>query len=163
MTKVISIKLIIFFLFFIPGVINSKGISCNFEEVYTNNEIQNGFFLLEGKNFRYEYNDDNLYTIVNNDRGTFIIQNYDQNLINSINDNVITAAMSEIYNDYPNIKEFYEFKKMKFILEKSQEHNFLKRMSVISNKLNLSIFFNNCENIDIDKKFFKERLVIDNL
>jgi hypothetical protein len=52
---------------------------------------------------------------------------------------------------------------MKFILEKSQEHNFLKRMSVISNKLNLSIFFNNCENIEIDKKFFKERLVIDNL
>jgi hypothetical protein len=71
--------------------------------------------------------------------------------------------MSVIYNDYPNIEEFYEFKKMKFILEKSQEHNFLKRMSVISNKLNLSIFFNNCENIEIDKKFFKERLVIDNL
>jgi hypothetical protein len=163
LTKVISIKLIIFFLFFIPGAINSKGISCNFEEVYTNNEIQNGYFLLEGKNFRYEYNDDNLYTIVNNDRGTFIIQNYDKNLINSINDHAITAAMSEIYNDYPNIEEFYEFNKMKFILEKSQEHNFLKRMSVISNKLNLSIFFNNCENIEIDKKFFKERLIIDNL
>jgi hypothetical protein len=163
LTKVILIKLIIFLLFFIPGFVNAKGISCNFEEVYTNNKIQNGFFLLEGKNFRYEYKNDSLYTIVNNDRGTFMIQNYDKNLINSINDHAVTVAMSKIYNDYPNIEEFYEFKNMKFILEKSQEHIFLKRMSVKSNKLNLSIFFYNCENIDIDKKFFKERLIIDNL
>jgi hypothetical protein len=92
-----------------------------------------------------------------------MIQNYDKNLINSINDHAVTVAMSKIYNDYPNIEEFYEFKNMKFILEKSQEHIFLKRMSVKSNKLNLSIFFYNCENIDIDKKFFKERLIIDNL
>ena len=48
-------------------------------------------------------------------------------------------------------------------LEKSKEHNFLKRMSVISDNLNLSIFFYNCETSMIDEKLFKERLLIDNL
>jgi len=163
LTKINSLKFLIFLSLFIPRVIYSKGISCNFEEVYTNNNIQTGYFLLEGKDFRYEYNDDNLYAIVNNDQGTFMIQNYDKNLINSINDHVVTSAMSKIYNDFPNIEKFYEFKNMKFILDKSQEHIFLKRISIISEKLNLSIFFYDCEISEIDKKFFKERLHIDNL
>lgn len=145
------------------GNIYSDGITCDFEEVYTNNTVQNGFFILEDKNFRYEYNDEKLYSIVNNDRGTFIIQNYDKNLINNINDHAVTSAMTKIYNDYPNIKKFYEFKDMKFVLEKSKEHHFLKRMSVISDNLNLSIFFYNCETSMIDEKLFKERLLIDNL
>ena len=36
---------------------------CNFEEVYKNGQIQQGFFLLKDKELRYEYTNHDLYKI----------------------------------------------------------------------------------------------------
>ena len=41
-------------------------VTCNFEEVYQNNEIQQGVFLIKGKNLRYQYYNQDLFTIIVN-------------------------------------------------------------------------------------------------
>ena len=40
--------------------------SCNFEEVYGNGDTQQGIFLLKNQNLRYEYYDNDLFTIIKN-------------------------------------------------------------------------------------------------
>ena len=58
----ILFQLLIIFLFINP--LNAKNVSCEFEEVYQNGETHQGFFLLNNDQIRYEYYNDNLYTLL---------------------------------------------------------------------------------------------------
>ena len=67
----------LFFFFIIFKNTYALELFCKFEEVYQNGETQQGFFLVKDDKFRYEYNSQNLYTILHNQNIFFLIENRD--------------------------------------------------------------------------------------
>jgi len=79
------------FLFFIPlffiSNLYSLELKCNFEEVYADGSIQNGFFLIQNQKLRYEYSAERLFTIIYNHDQSFLVRNNDRQIINKITEN----------------------------------------------------------------------------
>ena len=57
-------------------------------------------------------------------------------------------------SDYPNINETYQDNDLVINVEKS-ENNFIKRLSIKSDEVNLSVYIYNCDFTLIDKKYFR--------
>ena len=132
----------------------SLEVACNFEEVYLNGEIQQGFFLLDNKNLRYQYYDERLFTIVSTKNNYFLINNFDKN-VQKINENTeFFDNLMEIANNYPDIQDNYFLDGSNIMIEKSHT-NFIKRISIKSSNLNVSINFFNCRFESYHKKYFK--------
>jgi len=158
----IILKIIIFFIFFnFTKPLMAISTYCNFEEVYQNKETQNGKLLINEEYFRYEYESLELYTIIKNPRGIFTVSNLDNKHIRRVGDNQIINHLVNIYQKYPNIDNYYKRDDFVFIIEKSKLNNFIKRISIKSNQLNLSIFFYDCEFKEIQKFYFNEESLID--
>lgn len=146
--------LIFFFVIFFAKDIYSKGLYCNFEEVYKNGDIQNGHLLLQGQNLRYQYYDKNLYTLFYVNEKLVYVSNDDHSKFQLIeNNNSIIKELVSIYNNFPDIKKKYTRDRKTILIEKN-DVNFIKRIAIISNNLNLSIFFIDCVEKNIDKKLF---------
>lgn len=144
----------IFFLFIYSNFSHSIEIQCNFEEVYQDGSIQNGTFLIKNDKIRYEYQDERLYTLIGNKDNFFVINNLDRKIFQKIKKNNDTFDLIiDIYNDSPNFKNFYNSLNTSIFIEKSDK-NFIRRISIKSNNTNLSLYFYNCDNINIDDKFF---------
>lgn len=127
---------------------------CNFEEVYQDGSIQNGTFLIKNDKIRYEYQDERLYTLIGSKDNFFVINNLDRKIFQKIKKNNDTFdLLIDIYNDLPNFKNFYHSLNTSISIEKSN-NNFIRRISIKSNNTNLSLYFYNCNNINIDDKFF---------
>ena len=47
----------------------------SFEEVYQDGSFQQGIILLKQDNLRYQYLNSELYTIINNENGLFLVNN----------------------------------------------------------------------------------------
>ena len=60
----------------------------------------------------------------------------------------------KLASDYPNINNTYDYNNMFIKIEKSK-NKFLKRVSIQSDELNLSINIMNCKFNKIDKKYFR--------
>jgi len=151
-----------FTLFFIFWSFNtySLEIFCNFEEVYVDGSSQQGFFLIKNNALRYEYNNLALYTIFKNDGDFYIVENKDLSKFRKITDN--TLILEELINlsqIYPNISDNYIIDDKEISLFKSEEIDFLKRISIKSDSLNMSIYFNNCEFKKIDGSLLRHRPV----
>lgn len=149
-------KKIIFSLFlFLPlSKLYSLEVACNFEEVYLNGETQQGFFLLDKNNLRYQYYDERLFTIVSTKNNYFLINNFDKN-VQKINENTeFFDNLMVIANNYPDIQDNYFLDGSNIMIEKSHT-NFIKRISIKSNNLNVSIHFFNCRFEAYHKKYFK--------
>ena len=85
----------------------SLEIGCNFEEVYIDGETQQGFFLLDNTNLRYQYYDEKLFTIISTKNNYFLINNLDKN-VQKINENtVFLNKLMEIANNFPDIQDNY--------------------------------------------------------
>ena len=126
---------------------------CNFEEVYQDGSIQNGTFLIKNDKIRYEYQDERLYTLIGSKDNFFVINNLDRKIFQKIKKNNDTFdLLIDIYNDSPNFKNFYHSLNTSISIEKSN-NNFIRRISIKSNNTNLSLYFYNCNNINIDDKF----------
>ena len=128
---------------------------CKFEEVYQDNQQQNGLILIKNDHLRYQYYDSKLYTIIKNKYGSFLIPNYQKEKFQKINNNKIIDSLIKIYDDYPYIKNKYMINGMSLKIDKSLDTYFLKRIAIISEDRNLSIYFFDCEKININKKFFQ--------
>jgi len=127
---------------------------CNFEEVYQDGSIQKGTFLIKNDRIRYEYQDERLYTLIGSKDNFFVINNLDRKIFQKIKKNNDTFdLLIDIYNDSPNFKNFYNSLNTSISIEKSN-NNFIRRISIKSNNTNLSLYFYNCDNINIDDKFF---------
>lgn len=153
------IKYVFLFLFFSVSIIGAE-IECEFEEVYMDGSVQNGFLLVKGDHFRYQYNKKTLYTIIKNPRGAFIINRSNPDDIQSLFDPLIDK-LGDIYKNFPYIEHDYEFKDFKVKLNFNKNDLFLKRLSVISPKLNLSIYFKECLNQNISINYFMESKYIE--
>ena len=128
--------------------------TCNFEEVYQNGEIQQGVFLIKNQMFRYQYYDQDLFTIISKKNNYYLVKN-NTKTVQKIDKNTDTIqALVDIISDFPNLKDTYNYNKSIIKIEHSS-NKFIKRVSIISEKLNLSINVLNCNFDKIEKKYFK--------
>jgi len=127
---------------------------CHFEEVYENGEVQQGFFWYQEQNFRYEYKNKNLFTIIKNNQKTYLINNHNK-VYNIYEDpyNVI-KALSELIEREPSENFIYETENLKIIVEERQNSDFIKRIGVVSPNGSFSIYLNNCISQELPDKIF---------
>lgn len=127
--------------------------NCNFEEVYQNGDTQQGLLWIKNENLRYQYNDDDLYTIILKDKRFFLIDHKYQNT-QRLNDKTDTfEIILQVFKDFPNIKANYVNDQVNIKVEKSN-NNFIKRISILSSHANLSLNFFSCvEEIILDDYF----------
>lgn len=129
---------------------------CSFEEVYKNQEIQQGEILIKNNKIRYEYFDKNLFTIIYDNNELYVIKNSNTDHYEKIDKNKkLFEIISNIYSEYPNIKKQYLIEDYEVIIEKSTNEYFIKRMAIKSNTINISIYFNNCIKKPINNLFFE--------
>jgi outer membrane lipoprotein-sorting protein len=145
------IFVIIVFIF--PALSEAKNLKCSFEEVYQNGEVQKGKLFLQNELFRYEYLDPQLYTIIYN-QNFFIIRN-DNHIVNQLQDDELLTELKNILSNFSSLKDEYQNGDYNVKIEKSIGTAFLKRISLKSQKANLSIFFYNCENNVLSPLYFQ--------
>ena len=127
-------RLFIIIFLFLTNLSFAVEVSCNFEEVYGNGDTQQGILLLKNQNLRYEYYDKELYTIIARDENFFLIHRAHKNNVQKITENtILLETFIDISSEYPNIK----------------------RISVNSDAVNVSINLMNCNFSNIDRKYFK--------
>jgi len=148
---------VIFFLFLISFVFKvtlALEVKCNFEEVYSTGDVQNGIFLVKDKKMRYQYFNNKLYTIIYKDNKFFLIHNHDNKIVQKVEKNTeVMKLFSEIVRSYPKIEDSYIKENTKILVEKSF-NNFIKRVSVQSSQTNVSINIMNCKFSSIDDRYF---------
>ena len=146
--------LILLQLFFISNLYSLE-LKCAFEEVYSDGSVQNGFFLIKDKKLRYEYYSDDLFTIFHNNERFFLVKNNNKEIISSINENTeIIQELLDIANNFPNVEKEYMSENLNIKLEKNAQGNFFKRISILSSKIQMSIYLNDCQNSKIKSRFF---------
>ena len=70
-----QLKKILIFILFPLNFLSALEVTCNFEEVYKNSEVQQGVFLIKDKMLRYQYYDQDLFTIISKNNSHFLINN----------------------------------------------------------------------------------------
>lgn len=119
-----------------------------------NGEVQEGILMLKDKSLRYQYIKENLFTVISKKNNFYIIRN-DSKVVQKLSDN--TESLQQFINlasDYPNIKDTYEDDGYFIKVEKSN-NDFIKRLSIQSNEVNLSVNIFNCKFDKINKKYFR--------
>ena len=145
----------LFGLFLLVSSSNALEIKCDFEEVYSDGTVQNGFFLIKNKMLRYQYNNNDLFTLFHKQDEFFLVRNNNLGQIQKLTDNLdLVKELIKISSEYPNIESEYVNNKMIIKLEKQLSNNFYKRISINSEKLNMSIYFNECKQIQINQRYF---------
>ena len=148
-------KLILLFLFFSHSTWAIE-LQCFFEEVYDNSQTQQGLVLIKNNKLRYEYFDKNLFTIFRNNNEFIVVENAQTEVFKKISQNTIVLnKITVIANQYPNIKEIYEEEDLTILLEKNETGVFVRRIGILSEKLNMSIFLNDCKEVSVSDKYLK--------
>ena len=150
MRVVVSFFIFIFFF----NKLYASNIKCNFEEVYQDGSIQSGTMLFKEGLMRYQYDKYELVTILYN-KNYFLIRNNDHKIVNKIKNDELIDKISKILESYPNIENTFEENDYFYLIEKSKKSDFIKRISIKSNKANLSIYFNDCSFEEIAIKYFQ--------
>jgi len=148
------LKKVLILIFFPLNFLYGVEVSCNFEEVYQNSETQQGVFLIKDKMLRYQYYDQDLFTIIVKNNKYFLINNRDKIVQNLEEESRLLDQIIEIISDFPNINSTYNSDNLIVKIEKSSI-KFIKRVSITSDELNLSINVMNCNFNQIDKKYFR--------
>jgi len=132
----------------------TKPITCSFEEVYENGEQQQGYFFFQNNKIRYEYLNKNLYTILFINNNFYLIENLDRKKIQLVpENNTAFPILSEIFLSFPNLKQTYKNKDYEVNIEESS-NIFLKRVVIKSIDMNVSIYFINCNNDNLNEELF---------
>lgn len=148
-------KKVFLFFVFLSNTAFPLEVKCSFEEVYSNGDIQNGIFLIKDEKMRYQYFKEDLYTIIYKNNKFFLIHNFDNKIVQKLDQNTeVMKLFSEIIQDYPKIKDSYIKDDININVEKSLI-KFIKRVSVQSSQLNVSINVVDCRFQPIDNKYFK--------
>jgi hypothetical protein len=139
--------------FFISQNIFSIEMKCQFEEVYQNGDIQQGIILIKDNDVRYQYNDVELYTIIVKGENFILIDNKYKNL-QTLNENIdIFKILVDALKNYPNIENQYKNENALVNIERSSS-SFIKRISLISKDVNLSLNFMDCVELNINNEYF---------
>ncbi len=147
--------LFIFILCFSIKNVSALELSCSFEEVHQNGESHQGVFLIKDNKFRYQYFSHNLYTIIHKENFFFYIENRDQTKFFKINENTDTLEIIlKIINDFPYVKNEYFFKDSIIKVEYSSQEKIIKRIIILSDLQNMSIYLNDCKDVDLKDIYF---------
>lgn len=147
-------KKILLFIFIPIYPLFSLEVRCNFEEVYQNSEFQQGVFFIKNDMLRYQYYKHDLFTIIAKNDNIFLINNHSK-VVQELNErNEALEMLIKIISDYPNISNVYNENNSVIKIEKSSK-NFIKRVSIQSDELNMSINVMNCKFNEINKKYFR--------
>ena len=104
--------LIVLFFFFIKNSIAIE-LSCLFEEVHQNGEVNQGVLIIKDEKFRYQYFSQNLYTIIHKENLFFYLENRDKTKFFKIIENTdLLEMIVAIINDIPDIKNEYFIKNL---------------------------------------------------
>ena len=88
----------------------------------------------------------------------YLIDNQNRNNIQAVETNKeFFYNLVKLYDQYPNINDEIRINDFKFSIEKSRKFDFFKRIAVRSNQINLSLYFNNCEETLLDYKLFNPK------
>lgn len=146
-------KIILFSLFYFNSLFAVE-LKCNFEEVYQNGEVQEGLMMLKDDMLRYQYLKDSLYTIISKNNKFYLIRN-DSKTVQKLSENTsLLESFINLASDYPDIEDMYTYEDVVVKVERSSA-KFIKRLSIKSDAVNLSINIFNCKFEQIDKKYFK--------
>jgi hypothetical protein len=149
------IKFLFLIPFFFISNLYSLELKCNFEEVYADGSIQNGFFFIKSQKLRYEYRAERLFTIIYNNDKSFLIRNNDRQIINKISENTeIIKELLNISQKYPDVETEYIVDDLIIKIEKALMRDFIKRILINSPKIKVSIYFNDCQKTKIQNKYF---------
>ena len=86
---------------------------------------------------------------------SFFVKNNDREVINKVSENTeIIKELINIASKYPDIKKDYVSEELIVKLEKNLSKNFVKRISIISPNVKMSIYLNDCQNVSINDRFF---------
>lgn len=133
----------------------SLELACKFEEVYSSGEIQQGLFLVKGEKFRYQYSSKNLYSIIHNQNKFFLIENRDTSVYFVLDKNTdILEIILKIIKDYPNFKSTYFFEDVIVKIELTHNKNMIKRLALLSDDINLSVYVNDCSTKALSNRYF---------
>ena len=147
-------KKLIPIIFFPINFLFAFEVTCNFEEVYSNSEVQQGVFLIKDDMLRYQYYDQDLFTIIAKNNKYFLINNISKT-VQRINEKTESLdILMDIISDFPELDSVYERSDLIIKLEKNSD-DFIKRMSINSKEVNLSINIINCRYDKIEKKYFR--------
>ena len=147
-------KKLIFIIIFPLNYLCAFEVTCNFEEVYQNGDVQQGVFLLKDKMLRYQYYDQDLFTIITKRDNYFLIKNNTKTVQKIDRNTEILKVLMEIISDFPDVEDIYEYNDSIIKIENSSDE-FIKRVSVKSQEVNLSINVLNCKFNKIEKKYFR--------
>ena len=85
----------------------------------------------------------------------FLIYQAYKNNVSKINENTeILEIFMDIASEYPDLRDTYSFNNTNIIVEKSI-NNFIKRVSINADNVNVSINLLNCKFGPINNKYFK--------
>ncbi len=147
-------KKLIFIIFFPINSLFAFEVTCNFEEVYSNSEVQQGVFLIKDDMLRYQYYDQDLFTIIAKNNKYFLINNISKT-VQRINEKTEALdILMDIISDFPELDSAYKRNDLIIKLEKSSDE-FIKRISINSKEADLSINIINCRYDEIEKKYFR--------
>lgn len=147
-------KKLIFIIIFPLNYLFALEVTCNFEEVYQNGDVQQGVFLLKDKMLRYQYYDQDLFTIITKRDSYFLIKNNTKTVQKIDKNTEILKVLMEIISDFPDVEDVYEYNDSIIKIENSSDE-FIKRVSIKSKEVNLSINVLNCKSNKIEKKYFR--------
>ncbi len=145
----------IFLLIFIPLYpLFSLEVRCNFEEVYQNSEVQQGIFFIKNDMLRYQYYKHDLFTIIAKNNKFYLVNNHSKAVQKLDEKTDYLETLMIIISDYPNIENVYRKNDAHIKIERGI-NNFVKRISIQSDELNLSINVMNCVFDKINGKYFR--------
>ena len=154
-------KIILILLFYIPNLL-AANIQCNFEEVYSNGDIQAGYILIKKDKLRYEYKSEKLFTVFFDGETFYSVNNNDKTVINKITDNTeVLLEIMSLAKEFSSVEREYNNNDIYVKLEKSNEINFYKRIAIRSNNVQVSIYFHDCLFDKLDDKYFLFRKFLD--
>ena len=148
--------LIIFICFFCSSLSQALEVKCNFEEVYKDGQTQQGILIMKNDLLRYQYLNPSLFTIFHDGQKYYALENQNLEKFHILNNN--TKMLNELVNlaqKFPDIKNSYKRNNYIINIEKSLVDKFVKRISINSNNLNMSIYFHNCKFMPINNRVFE--------
>ena len=133
----------------------SLEIKCLFEEVYQDGSFQQGIILLKEDNLRYQYLNSELYTIINNENGLFLVNNKNRlPQVLETNTEIVDFLIDQSLI-FPNNKKSYLTNNFKAKIINSKNSLFIKNIIITGKNINLNIHFYECNNEPIDRLVFK--------
>lgn len=149
--------LCIFFIFFFFCIknISALDLSCLFEEVHQNGDTHQGLLIVKDKRFRYQYLSPNLYTIIHKENLFFYLENRDKTKFYKISENTdLLESIVAIISDIPDIKSYYNINDSTIKVEYSNQEKLIKRVVILSDQQNMSIYLNECKKLPLKDIYF---------